>query len=41
MGGRGNKKWATGARDPRTIIDKSIREIASKMMIAKFVTTRI
>ena len=41
MSGRGNKRWATQARDPRTIIDKSIREIASKMMMAKFVTMRV
>lgn len=41
MGGRGDKRWATQARDPRNIIDKSIREIAGQMMMAKFVTTRI
>jgi hypothetical protein len=41
MSGRGDKRWATQARDPRNIIDKSIREIAGQMMMAKFVTTRI
>ena len=41
MGGRGNSKWATPKRDPRFIIDKSIREIATGMITGKFSTTRM
>ena len=41
MSGKGDRRWATQARDPRTIIDESIREIAAKIMMGRFVTTRI
>jgi len=37
----GDSRWATRARDPRNIIDKSIREIAAASMMGRFVTTRI
>lgn len=41
LSGRGDKRWATKARDPRNIINKSIREVATKMMMGRFTTTRI
>lgn len=41
MGSRGDSRWATGERDPRVLIDKTIREIASEMMISKFSTQRL
>ncbi len=37
----GDSRWATRARDPRTIIDKSIREIAAASMMGRFITTRM
>ena len=40
-GGRGRVPWATTARDPRTIIDKSIREIAAEMALGAFTTRRV
>ena len=40
-GGRGDSRWATAARDPRVLIDKSIREIAAETMMTKFVTQRL
>ena len=39
--GRGAAPWATPERDPRRIIDKSIREIASQMAIGRFFTRRV
>lgn len=39
MGSRGN--WATPERDPRTLIDHSIREIASKFAMGRFYTRRV
>ena len=39
--GRGTSPWATPERDPRRIIDKSIREIASQMAIGRFFTRRV
>jgi hypothetical protein len=39
--GTGDPRWATRGRDPRTIIDKSIREIAAASMRGRFVTTRM
>ena len=39
MGSRGN--WATPQRDPRTLIDHSIREIAAKFAIGRFYTRRV
>lgn len=41
MGGRGNRKWATTDRDPRVLIDRTVREIAQEMMINKFTTQRL
>ena len=41
MGGKGDSRWATQARDPRFIIDNTIREIAAEMMITKFNTQRL
>ena len=41
MGEKGAKPWATPGRDPRVIIDASIREIAQEMMINKFNTQRL
>lgn len=38
-GSSGN--WANGDRDPRTLIDGSIREIAAKMAIGRFYTRRV
>ena len=39
--GTGDPRWATRGRDPKTIIDKSIREIAAASMRGRFVTTRV
>jgi len=33
--------WSNGSRDPRKLIDKSIREIAVKMAIGRFYTRRV
>ena len=33
-------KWANGYRDPRTLIDKSIREIATQFALGRFYTRR-
>jgi hypothetical protein len=33
-------KWANGYRDPRTLIDRSIREIATQFAIGRFYTRR-
>lgn len=41
MGAKGNRKWATPDRDPRLIIDATIREIAQEMMVNKFNTQRL
>ena len=38
--GAGSPPWATGARDPRTVIDRSIREIAAQFAIGRFYTRR-
>ena len=40
-GGRGDSRWATRGRDPRVLIDKSIREIAAETMMTRFVTQRL
>ena len=40
-GGRGDSRWATKGRDPRTLIDKTLREIAKEMMITRFTTQRL
>jgi len=39
--GRGRAPWATTERDPRILIDTSIREIASKMALGRFYTRRV
>ena len=41
MGGRGRQPWATDGRDPRNIIEKSIREIAAEQALGAFTTRRI
>ena len=41
MGGRGRAPWATEGRDPRNIIEKSIREIAAEQALGAFTTRRI
>ena len=33
--------WSNGQRDPRQLIDTSIREIATKMAIGRFYTRRV
>ena len=40
-GGRGASPWADGKRDPRKLIDASIREIARSMAIGRFYTRRL
>jgi hypothetical protein len=39
--GAGASPWANGQRDPRQLIDGSIREIAAKMAIGRFYTRRV
>ena len=39
--GRGQKPWASPERDPRTLIDKSIREIAVELALGRFYTRRL
>lgn len=39
--GRGRAPWATPERDPRNLIDRSIREIAAQMAIGRFYTRRV
>jgi len=39
--GRGRPPWATPERDPRTLIDASIREIAAEIAIGRFYTRRV
>ncbi len=39
--GTGQPPWANGNRDPRSIIDKSIREIAAQFAIGRFYTRRV
>jgi len=36
--GQGDPRWATPGRDPRAVIDKSIREIAAEFAIGRFYT---
>lgn len=38
--GSGDARWATPERDPRIIIDKSIREIATEFAMGRFYTRR-
>ena len=39
--GTGKEPWADGSRDPRELIDKSIREIATQFAMGRFYTRRI
>ena len=39
--GQGQAPWANTDRDPRKLIDKSIREIAAQFAIGRFYTRRI
>ena len=39
--GAGDQRWATTQRDPRTIINKSIREIAAEFAVGRFYTRRV
>jgi len=39
--GRGRAPWATPERDPRKLIDASIREIAGQMALGRFYTRRV
>jgi len=39
--GRGTPPWATPERDPRSLIDYSMREIAAKYAIGRFFTRRL
>ena len=39
--GQGTPPWATPDRDPRNVIDRSIREIAAEMAIGRFFTRRV
>lgn len=39
--GAGAAPWANGERDPRDLIDKSIREIAAEFAIGRFYTRRV
>ena len=38
--GGGSAPWANGNRDPRQLIDKSIREIAAQFALGRFYTRR-
>lgn len=38
--GAGKAPWADGVRDPRTLIDRSIREIAAQFAMGRFYTRR-
>jgi len=39
--GRGRAPWATPERDPRKVIDASVRELAAEMAIGRFYTRRV
>ena len=39
--GAGKRPWASEDRDPRKVIDRSIREIASEVLIGRFFTRRM
>jgi len=39
--GRGRAPWASGGRDPRALIDSSIREIAAELALGRFYTRRL
>ena len=39
--GKGRSPWADGHRDPRSLIDASIREIAANLALGRFYTRRV
>ena len=39
--GRGEPPWATPERDPRKLIDRSIREIAAELAMGRLFTRRV
>jgi len=39
--GNGNKNWATPERDPRNLIEVSIRKAAAELAVNKFMLRRI
>ena len=39
--GNGDPRWATRNRDPRKLIDRSIREVASQYALGRFYTRRV
>ena len=39
--GKGQKPWASAERDPRTLIDRSLREIAVELALGRFYTRRL
>ena len=39
--GVGSAPWATPERDPRKLIDQSIRELAAQFAIGRFYTRRV
>jgi hypothetical protein len=41
MSERGDKRWATKARDPRLLIEKSVREVAAQHAMGKFKLQRL
>ena len=41
MGAKGDKRWSTLERDPRALIDRSVREVAAELMMTRFKTQRL
>ena len=39
--GAGDSRWATNARDPRKVIDLSVREIAAQLVVGRLYTRRV
>ena len=39
--GKGVEPWSTSQRDPRKLIDKSIREVAAELALGRFYTRRL
>ena len=39
--GKGVEPWSTSQRDPRKLIDKSIREVAAELALGRFYTRRV
>ena len=38
---KGRPPWNTPERDPRTLVDKSVREVLKEMAIGRFYTRRV